>query len=214
MDELEFIAMLQAEEYGAVGFYNSEIASDQEKALRYYHGELFGNEEEGHSTVISRDVASTIDGIMPDLIRVFVSGDNVVEFQATKPGDEAVAEHPGKRDIERILNLYAPNAKLNVNIQDGIPVHGIVEDVVISERFLNITTEFFEREISRDTQRFRNMAQIISTYGISDAMENTNYTARGVTVFQMYYAGDRWWILSSLFERESGDVPLPPHLLD
>ncbi len=92
MDELEFIAMLQAEEYGAVGFYNSEVASDQEKALRYYHGELFGNEEEGHSTVISRDVASTIDGIMPDLIRVFVSGDNVVEFQATKPGDEAIAE--------------------------------------------------------------------------------------------------------------------------
>ena len=127
---------------------------------------------------------------------------------------ESVSGHPGKRDIERILNLYAPNAKLNVNVQDALPVHGTVEDVVISERFLNITTEFFEREISRDTQQFRNMAQIISTYGISDAMENTNYTARGVTVFQMYYAGDRWWILSSLFERESDDVPLPAHLLD
>jgi len=92
MDELEFIAMLQDEENGAVGFFNSEVAADQEKALRYYHGEAFGNEEEGHSSVISRDVASTIDGIMPDLIRVFVSGDNVVEFSPTKEGDEAFAE--------------------------------------------------------------------------------------------------------------------------
>lgn len=91
MDELEFIAMLQSEENGAVGFFNSEVAADQEKALRYYHGEPFGNEEEGHSTVISRDVASTVDGIMPDLIRVFVSGDNVVEFNPSKEGDEAYA---------------------------------------------------------------------------------------------------------------------------
>lgn len=92
MDELEFINILQSEEDGAVGFYNSEVAADQEKALRYYHGEPFGNEEEGHSTVISRDVASTIDGVMPDLIRTFVSGDNVVEFAPTKQGDELFAE--------------------------------------------------------------------------------------------------------------------------
>ena len=77
-----------------------------------------------------------------------------------------------KRDIERILNLYAPNAKLNVNVEGGIPIHGTVEDVIVSDGFLNISTEFFEREISRDMQRFGNMAQIISTYGISDAMEN------------------------------------------
>lgn len=73
MDEIEFIAILRSEEDGAVGFYNSEVAADQEKALRYYHGEPFGNEEEGHSTVISSDVASTIDGVMPDLIRTFAT---------------------------------------------------------------------------------------------------------------------------------------------
>lgn len=92
MDEIEFVTILQNEEDGAVGFYNSEVAADQEKALRYYHGEPFGNEEEGHSTVISRDVATVIDGIMPDLIETFVSGDNVVEFEATKEGDEAFAD--------------------------------------------------------------------------------------------------------------------------
>ena len=92
MDEEQFISMLQAEENGAVGFFNSEVAKDQETALDYYHGEPFGNEEEGFSSVISRDVATTIDSVMPDLIRVFVSGDNVVEFSPTKEGDEDYAE--------------------------------------------------------------------------------------------------------------------------
>ena len=92
MDELEFIALLQAEENGAVGYFNGSIAKGQEKAMNYYHGEPFGNEEEGFSSVVSHDVASTVDGIIPDLIKVFVSGDNVVEFAPTKEGDEAFAE--------------------------------------------------------------------------------------------------------------------------
>lgn len=127
---------------------------------------------------------------------------------------ESVSGHPGKRDIARILNLYAPNAKLNVRVPDGTPIHGRVEDVVMTEGFQNITTEFFEREISRDEQRFGDLANVISTYGISDAWENENYTARGVTLFQMYYADNRWWILASVYQRESDKYPLPGNLLD
>ncbi|MDG1437870.1 MAG: hypothetical protein P8P98_02765 [Emcibacteraceae bacterium] len=145
--------------------------------------------------MITPDDTASIDGVM-------------------KAYYEAVSGHPGKRDVARILNLYAPNAKLNVNVTGGKPVHGIVEEVVMGDRFQNINTEFFEREISRDEHRFGNLANVISTYGISDAMENTNYTARGITLFQMYYAGDRWWVLSSVWQRESDDLPLPKHLLD
>ncbi|MBT5185634.1 MAG: hypothetical protein HOM01_02425, partial [Kordiimonadaceae bacterium] len=71
-----------------------------------------------------------------------------------------------------------------------------------------------EREISRDEQRFGNMANVISTYGISDAMENTDYTARGVTIFEMVKHNGRWWILSTMWQRESEEFPLPAHLLD
>lgn len=127
---------------------------------------------------------------------------------------EAVSGPPGKRDIARILSLYAPGAKLNVSIRDDIPVHGTVEDVIQTEGFQNITTDFYEREIARDEQRFGNLANVISTYGISDSMDNYDYTARGITVFQMYYAGDRWWIMSSIYQREAENLPLPYHLLD
>jgi hypothetical protein len=92
MNEQRFISLLQSEERAAVGYRSTEISIEQEEALQYYEGEPFGNEEEGHSKVVSRDVASTIDGIMPDLLRVFVSGQRVVEFEPEKPEDEQFAD--------------------------------------------------------------------------------------------------------------------------
>ena len=51
---------------------------------------------------------------------------------------EAVSGHPGKRDTARILSLYAESAKLNVSVSDGVPIHGIVEEVVETNGFQNI----------------------------------------------------------------------------
>lgn len=91
-DDQALVLLLQEEERQAVGYRTSEISEAQELALEYYNGELLGNEEEGKSQVISKDVASTIDGIMPDLIKVFLSGDRVVEFEPEKPEDEPFAD--------------------------------------------------------------------------------------------------------------------------
>ena len=127
---------------------------------------------------------------------------------------ESVSGHPGSRDGERMLSLFIEGGKISVGLGGNEPTHELAEDYLRTERFLTLTEDFFEREISRDTQRFGNMANVISTYGISDAMENTNYTARGVTVFQLVRHRDRWWILSTMWQRESPDFPLPAELLD
>ena len=127
---------------------------------------------------------------------------------------ESVSGHPGSRDGERMLSLFIEGGKISVGLTGDEPTHELAEDYLRTERFLTLTEDFFEREISRDTQRFGNMANVISTYGISDAMENTNYTARGVTVFQLLRHSDRWWILSTMWQRESPEYPLPAELLD
>ena len=127
---------------------------------------------------------------------------------------EGVSGHPGKRDGERILSLFIPGGKIKINTDGNVPTHQLAEEYLKTDTFLTISTDFFEREISRDEQRFGNMANVISTYGISDAWENEEYTARGVTVFQMIYHNDRWWILSTMWQRESDEFPLPDHLLD
>ena len=127
---------------------------------------------------------------------------------------ECVSGHPGQRDGERMLSLFVTGGKISIDLEGEEPTHKNAEDYLKTERFLTISTEFFEREISRDTQEFGHMANLISTYGISDAMENTDYTARGVTVFQLIKHSGRWWILSTMWQRESTELPLPAHLLD
>ena len=92
MDEEELLATLQQEAEDAIGYYNSEIANEQEQALKYYYGDQFGDEVEGRSTVVSRDVAETVDWIMPDLMRVFTQGHEAVKYEPQKPQDEPFAE--------------------------------------------------------------------------------------------------------------------------
>ena len=127
---------------------------------------------------------------------------------------ESVSGHPGQRDGERMLSLFIPAGKIGINLSGDEPVHQLAEEYLKTESFLTISTDFFEREISRDTQAFGYMANVISTYGISDAMENTDYTARGVTVFQLVNHSGRWWILSTLWQREGPELPIPASLLD
>ena len=127
---------------------------------------------------------------------------------------ESVSGHPGTRDGERMLSLFVEGGKISIGIEGDEPTHELAENYLKTKRFLTLTSDFFERELSRDTQQFGRMANVISTYGISDAMENTNYTARGVTVLQLVKHSGRWWILSTMWQRESSELPLPAHLLD
>lgn len=88
MSEDDLSYLLEQQSRLSIGYYDSQLANDQLEAQRYYKGEPFGNEEDGRSKVISRDVATTVDSIMPDLIKLFLSGDDVVEFEALEEGGE------------------------------------------------------------------------------------------------------------------------------
>ena len=64
----------------------------QDFARDYYEARPFGNEVEGRSQIILPDVQETIDYMVPSVLRTFISGDRVVEFEATDEADEAMAD--------------------------------------------------------------------------------------------------------------------------
>jgi hypothetical protein len=47
---------------------------------------------DGRSKAVSTDVADTVEGLMPTLMDIFTSGDEVVRFEPTGPEDVAAAE--------------------------------------------------------------------------------------------------------------------------
>ncbi len=92
MDDSELASLLAQHESRAVGYYTSEIADEQAKAIDYYYGRPFGDERAGRSSVVDRTVAVTIDNALAALLKPFVSAEDVVSFEPRGPEDEAIAE--------------------------------------------------------------------------------------------------------------------------
>lgn len=93
MDESTLKAIVAAKVAAAAG--GGELDSDQSaarrNALKYYRGDKRGDEIEGRSQVISRDVADAVDAIMPSLIKVFTAGPEIAVFEPVGPEDESAA---------------------------------------------------------------------------------------------------------------------------
>jgi hypothetical protein len=92
MDDAELEALVAGELTDAVSFIDAELSPVRARAIQYYRGEPFGNEEEGRSQVVSTDVRDTINGIMPSLMKVFFGSNRVVQFVPRGPEDIASAE--------------------------------------------------------------------------------------------------------------------------
>ncbi len=92
LQDMEIIARVEAEENIAYGVNDSALSNDRAAAIDYYLGQPFGNEEEGRSQVVSYDVQDTIEAALPQLLKVFVAGDKVVQFDPKGPEDQEAAE--------------------------------------------------------------------------------------------------------------------------
>ena len=92
LSDSEVLYRIEQEEQIAYGINDSALSDDRALAIDYYLGENFGNEVEGRSQVISMDVQDTIESALPQLLKVFVSGDKVVEFSPKGPEDQEAAE--------------------------------------------------------------------------------------------------------------------------
>jgi hypothetical protein len=114
MDADIFAGAFKAAADDAQDYIDSTIAPLRAVATKFYRGEPFGNEEQGRSQIIMTEVRDAVQGIMPSLLRVFVSGENVVEFIPTNANNIALADqqteyvnHVFMQDNPGFLILYS-----------------------------------------------------------------------------------------------------------
>lgn len=74
--------------HGAISA-GSQISEERRQALKFFFGQPLGNEIEGRSKVVLTEVADTIHWMMPSLMRMFASGEDIFDFAPV-----------GKEDIE------------------------------------------------------------------------------------------------------------------
>jgi hypothetical protein len=84
----DLLSYLEAEQAEAFQYNDSQVASARNQAMRDYLRFPYGTEQEGRSNVITSDVFDTIEGMLPDLVEVFVSSDKAVVFDPVNAEDE------------------------------------------------------------------------------------------------------------------------------
>jgi len=85
----QFLTFLQSEESRA---YDGTLLEEVEAAINSYNGAAYGDEEEGRSQVVARDVAETSDYMLTSIMDVMVSSGRIVELEPTCEEDEDGAD--------------------------------------------------------------------------------------------------------------------------
>ena len=92
MTDMELEAIMGQEITDAVSYIDSDLSPTRARGTEYYRGDPFGNEEEGRSQVVAMEVRDTVSAMLPSLMKVFFSSENVVEFVPRGAEDEAGAQ--------------------------------------------------------------------------------------------------------------------------
>jgi hypothetical protein len=90
--EEELLALVESEEANCISSTSGALAEQRREAMQYYYGQPYGNEVEGRSQVVTTEVKDAVEGILPSLMAIFTSSEEIVRFEPQNPEDEAAAQ--------------------------------------------------------------------------------------------------------------------------
>lgn len=108
-EEFRYIVFQAIEDAGT--YIDSYLAPERERAMSYYLGDAFGNEEDGRSQVVLTEVRDTVLAMLPSLLRIFTGGDKILEFVPRGPEDIAAAEQATDL-VDYIFNQENPGFRI------------------------------------------------------------------------------------------------------
>jgi hypothetical protein len=121
-----------------------------------------------------------------------------------------------KRDWDRFKSIFAPGGMMRAVVTAADGKVRVVE--FTPEQYVERNTPaferqpFFESELKRTTEQYGNIANVWSTYS-SSATKGGDPFQRGINTIQMRYDGERWYVISILWQGETDKTPLPKQYL-
>ena len=92
MDDDELLELLRRKEDAASAYVWGQLGNERETAMREFHRQPYGTEQEGWSQIVASDVRDTVEWILPSLLKTFTATDKAVEFEPTEANDVKGAE--------------------------------------------------------------------------------------------------------------------------
>ena len=108
MSENQIVGFLGRKIWQAMNDEDGDISDVRKENFNYYMGFEYGDERDGYSKYVTREVLETVEWVLPSVLRVFLSGDKVVTFEPVGPEDEDQAQQ--ETDI---TNYFVMNKNKN-----------------------------------------------------------------------------------------------------
>lgn len=122
-----------------------------------------------------------------------------------------------KRDPEQFRSLFHESAKMVSvrGVQDGkVRYNVITVQGYIDGNFAYLESNgFFEMEIKNVTEIYGNIAHVFTTYESRNKKEDEKPRARGINSIQLMNDGERWWIMSIVWQNEVPGITIPKKYL-
>lgn len=121
------------------------------------------------------------------------------------------------RDWDRWHSLFLPTARLHPVAAegDGWTVANTTPEAFASSADSSFTADgFYEIEIGSVTEVYGNIAHRFSSYASYRSETDTEPFNRGINSFQLLNDGERWWVLSILWQHEFQGGTIPDEYLD
>lgn len=142
--------ILEAEKKDALaGFNDSKLAQERSDAIDYYLGDMTRHMPAlpDRSQAVSTDVADTIEGILPSLVEIFLSGEDVVMFEPVGQEDEEAA----RQETEYVGHVFMQQ-------NDGfLNLYTMMKDALLSK--VGVVKVWWEENEEEDRQTFRNLGE-------------------------------------------------------
>lgn len=122
----------------------SKLSTQRENAMRYYLGDMKKDmpAPDGRSQVVSSDVSDTVEGLMPGLMEVFTSGDEVVEFKAV-----------GRNDVDAAAQEtdYVNHVFMQQN-PGFLTLYSFIKDALLSK--VGVVKVFWEKRVEEEKETY------------------------------------------------------------
>ena len=148
MTKDELVAHLTNEIESSTGNFNTELSAQREENMEYYLGERFGNEIDGRSEIVTTDVRDTIEYIMPSLMRIFTTHNNIAEFEPQGPEDVEMAQQATDY-VNYVFNKQNNGFKV---------LYDVFKDALISKT--GIIKHYWEEKEQIKTDTYENLTDV------------------------------------------------------
>jgi hypothetical protein len=174
--------------------------------------------------------------VLPPMLALLIAAPSTVLAQAGRsiqadPSDvvspgalvnaayDAISRAPGEpSDWDRLRSLHLPDAVLvpaSEQTDGEFRPMSVDEFIAWADAWLQETTPigseadtgFFEREVHAVTERYGDIAHVMSTYAVGVPGEEGQVA--GVNSMQLVFDGRRWWMVSVIWDEISGAGPIP-----